>query len=335
MPKLKAIQLIPALLLLILASCKDDVINPPVSQSNYSIASVYHTYASTYAVQLASISFRTYAFIADGSSGMQIVDVTAPNLPDSVSSLNTDGTAAGITLAVINGYLFAFIVDYNGGCVIADVSNPFLPVEVADLNGLFLSAVVDVPNEWLYLGSDNGNILLVDISNLPFSPTPRLTFGTSNTPVNSLYLAGSSLFCAAGAAGMIIYNVSSPLNPDLSSVANTTGSANDVTASTGYAYVADGFNGTVIFNVTDPAAPTLLSTIAPNSEILSIAVNNNTLYTADNSYGSESFDIFSTSSPVKNGYIKLNSSALDIVYFGGYLYLAAAEGGLAILQPVN
>jgi hypothetical protein len=329
-------QLIIILLLLIFSACKDDVVNPPVNQSNYSIAALYPTYASTYAVQVVSVNFRDYAFIADGASGMQIIDVTVRNQPDSVSSLNVSGTAVDISVAPVNGYLFAFVVVSNGGCVIADVSDPFNPyiVSVISLSSA-LSLCIDIQNEFLYIGDNGGNLNFYDIAPLPAPPISRFVFGTSNTPVTGIILLSDFLYCSYGSTGLVIYNVSNRYNPVLSSVTNTTGIAYDVTATAGYVYLADGFNGTLIYNVTNPASPTLVSTMSPSGEVQGVAVNNITLYTADNTYGSESYDISSPSSPVKNGYIKLNSSALDIVYFGGYLFLAGAQGGMAILQPTN
>jgi hypothetical protein len=342
MPKrIQKIKLVLPLIILagiFLTGCKDNSVIPPISEDNITLISTYGTTASTNGVFVAAINSRTFAFIADGYNGMQIIDVTSPNNPDSVSAVNTNGNANDITLSVVNGSLYAFVSDYNNGCLIVDVSDPYNPALIAVINNLaqyVLTACVDNVNDYLYLGTDNGSIHVIDISDLPGPPQPRINFGTTNQSVNGLSVSNNTLYCAYGNTGFVIFDVTSPLNPLTLSVTNTPGSASDIIISLGYAFVADSYNGTLIYNVSNTSAPSLLSRIPPNGQIFGVAINNNTLYTADNSYGVESVNISSPSLPSENGSIKLNSSASNIYYFGGYLYLAAAEGGLAILQPVN
>ncbi len=74
-------------------ACKDSGIVTPVDQSNINLVSVYSTNASTNGVYVLPINLRDYALIADGTNGLQIVDVTIINQPDSVSSYDTDGNA--------------------------------------------------------------------------------------------------------------------------------------------------------------------------------------------------------------------------------------------------
>ena len=91
----------------------------------------------------------------------------------------------------------------------------------------------------------------------------------------------------------------------------------------------------LILNVTDPSAPVYSSKFSGTGQILGVYVNNNNVFCADNTYGIENVSVSNPNSPNKVGYIQTNSSANNIFYFGGYIFLAAAEGGLGIYQPAN
>lgn len=316
--------------------CKNNVTSPVVDSSNITLVNSYNTDASTSGVFVLPISGRNYAFLADGSDGMQIVDVTLVNNIDSVSSVDTDGSAVDVFVAVVNSSRYAFVSDYNGGLDVinvSDVNNPFPAGEIPSA-GLFVNTTyVDAINRRLFVGTGSGQIQIYDLSQLPNQPVLITSFSVSPDNVNGLFLSGTLLFAACGNSGMAIFDVTNPASPMLRSITNTSGVATDVVVNANIAFLSDSYNGTLIFDVTNPSSPSALSRISPQGQILGLALNNNSLYLADNTYGVESINVSSPSAPNETGYIQLNSSAVNLFYFGGYLYLAAAEGGLAILQP--
>ena len=66
------------------------------------------------------------AFVADGSSGLQIMDITDPAAPTLVSSYDTPGTAWGLEVV---GDL-AFVADFDAGLQILDITDPSVPTLV-------------------------------------------------------------------------------------------------------------------------------------------------------------------------------------------------------------
>lgn len=330
--------LFAAVYFLLLSGCKDSSPITPVESSNISLVTVYNTNASTNGVYVLPINYRNYALIADGTNGMQIIDVTAVNLPDSLASYDTDGSANDVTAATINNDLYAFISDYENGLVIVDISTPSNPFLVGTLNpagGFVTTTFVDANNMVAYIAL--GSVVQVyDISNLPNQPTflSTINIGGGGT-TNGLYVSGSYLYIACGNTGLEIVNISNPSSPQIISVSNTTGIASDVTVNTNYAYVADSYNGMLILNITNPAAPVFTSKFSGSGQILGVYASNNNVFCADNTYGIENVSVSNPSSPNKVGYIQTNSSANNIFYFGGYIFLAAAEGGLGIYQPAN
>ena len=64
-----------------------------------------------------------YAYVADDSNGLVIVDVTNPASPTLKGNYYTAGYSMGV--AVAGNY--AYVADYSNGLVIVDVSNPAAP----------------------------------------------------------------------------------------------------------------------------------------------------------------------------------------------------------------
>jgi hypothetical protein len=71
--------------------------------------------------------FGDYACVADGSSGLRIIDISAPGSPLEVGAFDTSGYAESIaTLTTV-----ALVADGDGGVVLVDFRVPTAPVEVA------------------------------------------------------------------------------------------------------------------------------------------------------------------------------------------------------------
>lgn len=318
-------------------ACKDSGVNNPVDQSNMNLVSVYSTNASTNGVYVTPINLRDYALIADGTNGLQIVDITIINQPDSVSSYDTDGNANDVTASYINGDLYAFISDYDNGFVVLDIDNPSNPFLIGTIliTGFVNTSFIDQSNKLAYIAMESGQIQVYDISQLPDQPTFVASIPIGSSGINGLYLSGNYLYAAAGNNGLAVIDVTNPANPQLNNVFNTTGVASDVAVNGGFAYVADSYNGMLILDVTSPQSPVYKSKFTGTGQILGLYANNNNVFCADNTYGIENVNVSNASSPNKVGYIQTNSSANNIFYSGGYIFLAAAEGGLGIYQPTS
>lgn len=318
-------------------SCKDNGVTPPADQSNINLVSVYSTNASTNGVYVMPINLRDYALIADGTNGLQLVDITFINQPDSVSSYNTEGNANDVTAAYINGDLYAFVSDYDNGFVVLDIDNPSNPFLIGTIlvTGFVNTSFIDQSGKLAYIAMESGQIQVYDISQLPDQPTFVSSIPIGSSGINGLYLSGNYLYAAAGNNGLAIIDVTNPANPQLNNVFNTSGVASDVAVNGGFAYVADSYNGMLILDVTNPQSPVYKSKFTGTGQILGIYANNNNVFCADNTYGIENVNVSNASSPDKVGYIQTNSSANNIFYSGGYIFLAAAEGGLGIYQPTS
>ncbi len=112
-----------------------------------------------------------YAYVADGSAGMRVFDVSA-DTPVEIGSYNTPGTAYDVTL---DG-TYAIVSDGTSGIRILDVSTPSSPTSIATYNtpGTAYAARVDAGIAYV---ADGSSIQVIDIST-PSSPTFLRSYAT-------------------------------------------------------------------------------------------------------------------------------------------------------------
>ena len=71
-----------------------------------------------------------HTYVADGASGLQVVDITNPASPTIVGSVDTPGYAFGV--AVVGNH--AYVADYYSGLQVVDISNPASPAIVGSVD---------------------------------------------------------------------------------------------------------------------------------------------------------------------------------------------------------
>jgi hypothetical protein len=118
-----------------------------------------------------------YAYIADGDSGLQVIDISVPQTPTFIGNVDTPGNAYRIFLS--DNY--AFIADDTSGCQIIDVSNPGSPGLISNYSTPGNARGVYKIGELLYIADGDG-IHVVNISN-PMNPTLA---GSYNTPGSAM-----------------------------------------------------------------------------------------------------------------------------------------------------
>ena len=65
----------------------------------------------------------SYAYLADGGSGLAIIDISDPANPGTPVYRNTTDDAQGVTVAGS----YAYIADFTSGLAIIDISDPASP----------------------------------------------------------------------------------------------------------------------------------------------------------------------------------------------------------------
>jgi len=153
-----------------------------------------------------------YLYVVHYDLGLMKFDVSVPSNITLLGSLNTDGTPRDVKVDVVND--LAFVADYEDGCDIVDVSGntPVMLAEYSVANELVRA--VDFFDDVLYVGFNDGNVDLVDITT-PASPVFISSILTSGD-VNGLNVDGLYyLYVADWEKGVEVYNTSNPLSPQL------------------------------------------------------------------------------------------------------------------------
>jgi len=148
-----------------------------------------------------------YAFVADGSAGVQIIDVTNPTAPALASSYNTAGTAYDVALG--NDYIL-YVADGVAGLVVLDVTYPYAPALVArydtpgDARGLAFA------DGRVYLADGGDGLLVFDVSD-PAAPALAASFDTPGF-ASDVAVSGRYAYVADYSGDLRVIDLEAPLS---------------------------------------------------------------------------------------------------------------------------
>jgi len=205
-----------------------------------------------------------YAYIAAGSTGLQVVDIVDTNNPQVVASLDTPGTSIDIRLL---GNL-AYLADGTSGLQIIDITNPLVPINVGTTDTPGIAQDLKLEGIYAFIADGDSGLQIIDHSN-PASPllvgalsglgTARGVDVTDNLAV---VVAGTSLH---------VIDVQNKALPVLLGSVNI-GSVKDVVVRDNYAYVAAYSTGYRVVDISNPTNPVIIggtSQFAPRDVELS------------------------------------------------------------------
>jgi hypothetical protein len=182
---------------------------------------------------------------------MQVVDIADPRNPVVRSELALHGrvmAASGtrVYAAGVNSRTFE----------VADIADPDAPVILgsAELPDGGTSIAVQGGFAYLLTCCDEPRQLLVLDVSVPQHPTILGSVGVSAHEANGVAVRGGYAYVAAGAAGLLVVDVSDPRAPRIVATANTPGSASAVALDETRAYVAD-YTSLVVIDISNPEDP--------------------------------------------------------------------------------
>lgn len=272
-----------------------------------------------------------YAYIADRSDGLYVIDVSNPSDPTKVGQYTTAGQAYRV--AVRDNYAYIAASD---GLYIFDVSIPSNPTKVGIYSNISAEGVV-VSGNYAYVTAGYFGLYVIDVSNQsnPIKVGHYDPLGLSEGVYEGIFILGNYVYVAQqysadvapGYHGLNIFDVLDPSNPTKVGQYITDSHAEDVAVSGGYAYVTTWNSGLYVIDVFDPSNPTKITqydTIYTHD----VVVSGNYAYVASD--GLCVIDI-SQSPPVKIEKYQTPMS-LGLAVSGNYGYVADQEDGLYIFK---
>ena len=192
-----------------------------------------------------------FAYVAAGSAGLQVVDVSDRRAPRIVGSLDTPGTALDVRVVGTRAY----VADGSAGLRIIDVSNTAAPASLGALDTSGVAQDVFVVGNRAYVADGAAGLKIVDVSN----PQTPVLLGTLDTPgtAKGVDVVGNVAVVADGGSLRTI-DVSNQASPvALGSVTLT--NATDFAVEGNTAYVADYTGSLRVVDISTPTAPLLRS----------------------------------------------------------------------------
>ncbi|MEY4720252.1 MAG: hypothetical protein RL563_2870, partial [Pseudomonadota bacterium] len=185
-----------------------------------------------------------YAYVAAGSHGLQIIDVSNHDQPMIVGSLDTPGTAIAVELV---GSL-VYLADGERGLQIIDVSQPKSPRLLAIYDTAGMAQDVKIDRQFAYIADGVAGLEIVDVHR-PQQPL-YVTILTGLGEVRGVDVKDSQLVAVAGSALHAI-DVSDRYNP-VKQGRISLGPVKDVAFDGRYAYVAAYTSGWKTVDVGNP-----------------------------------------------------------------------------------
>ena len=262
----------------------------------------------------------TTAYVADFTSGLQIIDVSNASNPVRLGWYDTSCVANDVA---VSGTI-VYVADYSaGGLQIIDVSNATNPVLLGwyDTPGDARGVAISGTTAYVADGSAGG-LQIIDVSNA--SNPVRL--GWYDTPGDAwgVAVSGTIVYVADDSAGGLqIIDVSNASNPVRLGWYDTPGSARGVATSGTTAYVADGpAGGFQIIDVSNAANPVRMAWYGTAGFPVGVTVTGTTAYLADGFAGLQIIDVGNATNPVRLGWYDTLGDASGVAVTDTTAYVA-------------
>ncbi len=222
-----------------------------------------------------------YAVVANGDSGLAVLDISDPMTMTLIGSAPSPAVGAFTHVAVQGNYAYVAddggVIATNGTLRVYDLTDPALPAPTGSVSQTGILDV-KVSGNLAFLAVGPHGIRVADISN-PTSPVIIDTDDyTGTTSASSLAIYGHYLFVTGGANGVQMLTFD-PATGQLGLIATvpTAGAATQLTWVQGYLYVADDTGGLYVIQIGDDVSITKTapaSAYAGQSYTYTLQVNN-------------------------------------------------------------
>jgi hypothetical protein len=266
-----------------------------------------------------------YAYVADGTDGLEIIDISDPENPTQVGQFDNGGVAYGV---VVSG-IIAYVADGPDGLEIVNLTDPENPTLIAQyINGTADANDVVVSGDYAYVADGADGLEIVDISNS--SNPQRVGHFDDGGVANAVVKSGNYIYLADGTDGLEIINVTISTNPTQIGQFDDGGVANGLVKSGSYIYLADGTDGLEIIDVFDLENPSEIGQFYDGGVANDVVYSGGYAYVADGSDGFEIVGVSDPSEPYLAGQFFDGANAFGIKKVGTHVYIADGADGLEI-----
>lgn len=196
-----------------------------------------------------------FAYVASGGTGLRVVNVSNPLVPQIVGLLDTPGNGNDVKVVGITAYL----ADGATGLSVIDVSNPSVPVLLGTADTPGIAQDVAIKGSLVYVADGATGLQIVDVAD-PTAPIVVGAVDTAGTAKGVAVMADRDIAVVAdGTGGLRVVDVANPAAPTIiaSLSLGPSGDARDVAVQGNFAFVADYVRSFTSVDLTNPALPVL------------------------------------------------------------------------------
>jgi hypothetical protein len=166
-----------------------------------------------------------YAYVADGLSGLAVIDISDPTNPGTPVYEDTTGFAIGV---YVSGD-YAYVADHSYGLVVIDISNPTNPGTPVyeDTTGAALG--VYVSGDYAYVADGLSGLAVIDISD-PTNPGTPVYEDTTGAALG-IYVSGDYAYVADDISGLAVIQIRKRVDKEDPIISNA---PSDFTVEAGY-----------------------------------------------------------------------------------------------------
>lgn len=272
------------------------------------------------------------AYLAAGAAGLRIVDVSRPDAPVEIGSLDVFGYASDIDVA--NGY--AYVLDFESDRLyIVDVTQPSAPQVVATVAPPLGPSAVKVVGDRAYVTLAIESLLVIDVSN------PRRPVEVASVPVfgqlDDIAIFGDLAVVAAGFHGLFFFDVGGPAAPIELAELQPRIFAVAVDVRDGVAYVTNGTStdpSLLLIDVSNPLAPRELSRVTLPSTPRSVKVSGPIAFVSS-ADGLVAVDVSDAGAPTVLGSFGLAGGAGRLDISGTLAFVGTAGNSLRVIDVAD
>lgn len=274
------------------------------------------------------------AYVADGTAGVQVIDIAAPSKPSLVKTLG--GFTSVHRVRVADDKLYA--LDRERGMLVfnlPDVHNMQIPRPRRFFRTAGTPINVAIHNDTVYFSDNRHGLLILKPS--PFGDFVVRSVVPILATAHQIEETGGTIHAYVASGNLILVDVTDDQNPEIDFRLNTPGLATGIQFRDDTVYLADRQTGLHVINVRNPQQPRRISTQSTFGNATEIVLRDTLAYVADGKGGIQTIDISKSESPKWLHRYASGGTAygLDVVETDGgkrTVYVANGVGGLKTLE---
>ncbi len=275
-----------------------------------------------------------FVYIADGSMGLQIIDLTEYAYPE-IYSEDTPGNALGVF--ILEEY--AYIADGGQGLQIILVSDPEKPTLIqsvdtpGEASAVFVSKMKNSSGEeriYALVADGGGGLYIVDVTD-PKKPVAVTTYDVKSY-VSDVIVREKTAYLAEREDGLILLDVSEIAKPALIGNQSTPGDALRIFLHGDLGYVADGDRGLRVVDFEDKDDLKEIGFFDVPKKVTVIVAQDPNGYMVDGEDGMWVMDLSTPKNPYPAAFYSTPGKAKSITVDGENVYITDGPSGLQVVD---